>query len=289
MSDEHYFGWVDDQEAVAEIAAQLPIPSFGDTPANNITDIPDKVMPWTIKVLPARSQGNVGSCVSFGTARPVEYTHLVEISKGDKEQFKSLSRETIYGGSRVEIGGSRFSSDGSTGAWGSQFVQKYGTLFEQVYGKYDLTNYSVDRAKAWGKTGVPNDLEPAAAKHKVGTITKINNAEEAIKALANGYFINVCSSRGFELRRNAEGICRPSSVWQHSMSVIGMKKYGSSRLFCIENSWGPNSTTGPLVDLPNGACWWVTYEIMDKMFSQGDSWAYSNYEGFPINNINWRF
>jgi hypothetical protein len=189
----HDFGWIDDAEAVAEIAAQLPIASFGDTDANNITDIPDKVFPWLLKVLPPRQQGNVGSCVAHGTARPVEYTNLVEISKGDKESFKTLSREIIYGGSRVEVGGGRFrGQDGSTGAWGSQFVNKFGTLFEQVYGEYDLSYYSVSRCKDFGNNGVPNSLEPECAKHKVMNITKVNNAEEAIRSLANGYFINVC-------------------------------------------------------------------------------------------------
>lgn len=285
-----HFGWVPDEEAVAEVVSQLPIQSFGDTEANESTDIPDQVKPWLIVALPPRQQGQVGSCVSHGTARPIEYCQIVEINKGEKELFKSLSRETIYGGSRVEIGGGRFKGqDGSTGAWGSSFVYKYGTLFEQPYPNYDLSTYSVSRCRQWGDSGVPNELEPAASQHKIGAITKINNAEEALRSLANGYFINVCSSQGFTTRRDSEGICRPSSVWHHSMSVIGVKKHKSGWLFALENSWGPESATGPLADLPSGACFWIDYSIMDKMLRQGDSWSYSNYQGFPKQKLDWRW
>jgi hypothetical protein len=284
-----YFGWLDDPEAVDIVTQELPIQSFGETEANEATDIPDKIMPWLLKSLPCRNQGQVGSCVSHGTARPIEYVHVMEINRGDKEQFKSLSRETIYGGSRVEVGGSKFKSDGSTGAWGSKFVNAYGTLFEEVYGKYDLTTYSVNRCKEWGATGVPNSLEPECAKYKVGTITKVTTAEQGLKAMASGYFINVCSNVGFELRRSSEGICRPSGVWNHSMSAIGAKKYKDSYLFCIENSWGLMTTKGDVVDLPHSGCWWIAMDVFDKMLKQGDSWAYSNYNGFPLQKLDWKF
>lgn len=285
-----YFGWVQDDEAVNAVCAELPIANFEDTDANAITDLPDAVMPWKIKMLPPRNQGSVGSCTAFGTCRPIEYTNLIEISKGDKETPKSLSREINYAGGRVEIGGGRFrGSDGSTGAWASQCAAKIGTLDEGVYGSYDLRTYSPSRCKEWGNSGIPNDLEPLCANYKVGAITKVTTAEQALKSLTNGNFINVCSSRGFSRRRNADGICLPQGVWHHSMSIIGMKRWKDTWLFCIENSWGVASATGSLSDLPHSACFYADYSVVDGMLGQGDSWSYSNYAGFPLQNVDWKW
>ena len=87
-------GWIDDPREVEAIAELQPIASFGDTQAGiDRSDLPDHVFLWdaarkiTGDLLPPRNQGNIGTCVSFGTARAVEYTICAEIAAGEAEQF----------------------------------------------------------------------------------------------------------------------------------------------------------------------------------------------------------
>ena len=124
-------GWIDDPKAVAAIAELQPIASFGDTEAGQDSSaFPDHVFLWdaarkiTGNLLPPRNQGNIGTCVSFGTARAVEYTMLAEIAAGEAEQFRTVATEPIYGGSRVEVGKGKLGrGDGSVGAWAAQWAK----------------------------------------------------------------------------------------------------------------------------------------------------------------------
>src|SRR5207248_1365651 len=69
-------GWVDDQTAVQQVVAQLQIKVFRDTPAfEAMGDEPEHAYLWDYakaarggQHIPARDQGQVGSCVSFGSA-----------------------------------------------------------------------------------------------------------------------------------------------------------------------------------------------------------------------------
>jgi len=131
------FGWVNDPVAVSEVVQTLPYKSFDETPAYKLfaDELPDRCYLWdfarqiTGKLLPPANQGQVGSCVAFGTARAIEYSICAEIVNGQNEEFAKLVEEVIYGGSRVEIGGGRLGyGDGSIGAWAASFVKKYGII-----------------------------------------------------------------------------------------------------------------------------------------------------------------
>jgi hypothetical protein len=117
-------GWVRDDDAVKAVADSLPHPVFAATPAGQVETIPDRVHLWDYakvaisKHVPTRDQGSVGSCVSFGAACAVEYQEcvirVVALKAGQPPpDFKDVSQEVIYGGSRVQIGGGRIRGDGS--------------------------------------------------------------------------------------------------------------------------------------------------------------------------------
>ena len=68
--------------------------------------------------LTAHDQDGVGCCVGEGFSSAVEYLQCVEIALGNEpEEYRPISSESVYGLSRVEVGGGRISGDGSTGAW----------------------------------------------------------------------------------------------------------------------------------------------------------------------------
>lgn len=282
-------GWIDDPAAVEETIAAMKYGRFRDTPAfASPAELPDDVFLWdacrtaTGDVLPARDQKSVGSCVGFAAASAVEHLLCVQIAGGaDDEVFRDLAQEVIYGGSRVEIGGGRVRGDGSVGAWAARFVSEYGVVPRGVFGKHDLRAYTEARCREYGRSGVPDDLEPLAKEHPVRGVARVLTWDECRSAVRNGYPVMVCSSQGFGMRRDAAGFCPPRGVWYHAMAVVGVRGNPRPGAFLL-NSWGPNAHTGPRFppDAPE-AGFWVDAAVIDRMLGQGDSWAFSRAKGFP--------
>ena len=71
-----------------------------------------------------------------------------------------------------------------------------------------------------------------------------------------------------------------SGVWNHQMCFIGVDD-DSARpgAYCM-SSWGPWVHGKPVDDAPPGG-FWVDAEVVEEMVSQQDSYAYSQFEGFP--------
>jgi hypothetical protein len=291
-------GWIHDPLAVSQVAELQPEPRFGDTPAGmDNTPLPDHVFLWDAArkvlghLLPPRSQGSIGTCVSFGTARAVELTMLCEIAAGEHEHFREVCTEPIYGGSRVEIGKGRLGrGDGSIGAWAAEFVKSYGIMERAVHGSYDLSEYSVELSRKWGNAGIPADIEDLSRLHPIRAITEINSWEEAKRALASGYGISVCSNQGFSMDRDRDGFARPRGRWAHCMALTGYQT-GRREGGRLDNSWGPSVHTGPVgAGDPGPEGFWADADVIDEMLSQNDSWAFSAFDGFPSHptkSIDW--
>jgi hypothetical protein len=288
------FGWVNDPDAVKAATADLPIPRFADTEAYRADpDGPEDVFLWdacrkaTGNLLPPRNQGQVGSCVSFGTASAIEHLICVQIASGAREQYLDLAQEIIYGGSRVEIGGGRINGDGSVGAWAAKFVTQYGVVARGTYGRYDLTRYDERRCRDFGYAGVPDELEPVAREHPVKAVTNVRTWAECRAAVRNGYPVAVCSGQGFRMQRDADGFCAPQGSWAHCMAIVGVKGGRRPGAFIL-NSWGGNAHTGPLgVGNPSPAGFWADANVVDRMLREGDSWAFSSFAGFPSRKLDW--
>lgn len=302
-TDKFYTGWVDDQEAVGQVVAQMQYTDIAQTPIGDIPleQLPKECFLWLHcnkamgqHDLKVENQGNVGSCVSFGTARAIEYTNIVEIANGDPEEFKYLNRPIIYGGSRFEIGGnnqrSPFRGDGSIGAWAAKWATNFGVLDQAVYGKYDLTQYSPTICREWGSKGIPNDLEPLCAMHKISNATLVKTVEDAIRALSNGFAFSICSNQGFNTRRDSNGVCQPSGSWAHCMMCKGYTYINNVLHFVIENSWGTYMGTGnPVSQGCNLGSFMCKDTVMASILRQNDSWAFAGLAGFNRKDIDWKF
>jgi hypothetical protein len=293
-------GWVDDRAAVEAVVDTLAYKTFGDTPAGRMVlgDIPREVALWRNcanitgqPTLPVMQQGNLGSCVGFGTCRAIEYTNLQEIVAGDPETFKLLSRTVTYAGSRVEIGkGQLGRGDGSIGAWAAKFSTEYGCLDQGIYEGYDLSKYDIPLAREWGLRGIPDKLETYIKQHKITNTTLIGNIDEARKALSQGYGICVCSSQGFTTTRDKSGICYPKGSWAHCMMCSGYTWIGSDLYFFIENSWGEYmGKSNPAPMGANLATFLCKGDTFSRMLGARDSFAFSGLNGFMRRKIVWDF
>lgn len=242
------------------------------------------------QVYPAQNQGQIGSCIGVGYSGAVAHALAGQaiLKRGPpQDKVPLISSEVIYGGSRVDVNGGRvpFSGDGSVGAWAVKWLSTGGIVGRKVYGKYDLSAYSVERCREWGNKGVPADLKPECLKN-LCKYALVKSAEEARKALQQGYPIAVCSNQGFSTQRDSEGFLRPQGQWAHCMFIAGYRG-GERKGFLIVNSWGSDWVTGPkgsYADIPDGS-FWADVATVNRMMKQEDSYAISGVGGFVREKI----
>lgn len=310
--EKFYGGWVDDSVAREAVKGTLPLGStyFGDTPAYRAVQgdetkdvlLTDAALAVRGKWLPIRDQKDVGSCVSFGTASAIEHLILIQIANAMQaglpppSEYRDLAQEVIYGGSRVEVGGGRIRGDGSVTAWAGDFVKRWGVVPRGRYNSIDLTSYSTSVCRKFGSQGVPDDLEDVARLSPVKGITFVRNADEAWKAIGNGYPIAVGAQLGFGSRgpwnRDADGFVKASGSWSHCTAILGRVTVSGRKGFLLMNSWGEGVHKGPNggKNIPDSGCFFVDYATADRMFREGDAIAFSDAVGFPAKNLpewNW--
>lgn len=300
-------GWIDDPVAVERVVATLERPLFALASPQLRGTAERDVLFWEIerkvlgRTLPAHRQ-TIGDCVSHGWGRGVQDLKLIQIASAAKrEEWQAeVATEPIYAGSRVEIGGGRLGGDGSIGAWAAKWVKEYGILLRQSYGSIDLSRYDGRRARDWGRRGrgVPDELEPVAREHPVRTVSLVTDAESGREALANGFPIPICSNQGFSTVRDPSGFCRPQGRWDHCLLARGTCRVkaasGGRPAVAIQQSWGesptgPNRVTlesGREIELPQGV-FLIELDVFGRMLARNDSFALSEFEGFPRRELDW--
>lgn len=238
---------------------------------------------------PNVNQQSVGCCVGCGFKHGCDVVQATAILQGQRADWKPVSVEVIYAGSRVEVGGGRISGDGSVGAWAAKWCKDYGIVPMEKHASADLTAFSPARAREWGRTGVPDALEPLAKTHPIKSVALVTSAKDAKRAIQQGYPIPVCSDQGFRMERDRDGFCAPQGTWYHCMCFIGYRNGARPGFLCL-NSWGDAAHTGPVwpADMPPAA-FWVDEAVVDRMLRQGDSFALADVQGFPVRRIplNW--
>ena len=224
----------------------------------------------------------IGDCVSHGFGLARDTLACSQIVQGLPQRWVApCATEVIYGLSRVECGRGRINGDGSVGSWAADAITKYGTLSRLQYGRIDLREYSGDRARQYGRTGCPDELEPPARDLLVQTAALATTYDEAVDALFNKFPIPVCSNRGFSDQRDAEGFASPSGTWQHCMAFIAVDDNPRRPGLLCQNSWGPDWIRGPKRHNQPDGSFWVDADVADRMLRQGDSYALSGFVGYP--------
>ena len=233
-----------------------------------------------------RGAQQIGSCVGHAWAAACTVLAACEIAAGQPEGYGGRVLEaSVYGFARVEIGNNgqpNRGGDGSYGAAAAKGVTLYGTLHcNQDYGGKVFTESTGQLESAWGRHGVPDELEPWAAQHKVASAVLVTDFKSAAAAIQNLYPVPVCSGQGFSMTMR-EGALAPMGRWSHAMLFCGLRWKPEPALYCL-NSWGEcyggsvDKTLPPAFQRSGG---WVDAATCTKMLSGEDSFAISGYSGF---------
>ena len=232
---------------------------------------------------PYNERQTTGDCVSHGTRNACDVSRAVEIHVHHEAEdwLGRGATEAIYG-ARGHGG------QGMSCARAATFVsQSGGILVRKNYpGVVDLSKYNGSLGAGWGSRGLPDKVIDLADDHQIRTVSQVRTVEEARDALANGYGLAVCSSYGFSDRRDKHGIARKSGSWAHCMAWIACDDTGSEPLFLVQNSWGKwndggHPEWGPI---PDGS-FLIRAEDAAGMLRQNGSYAFSNFNGFPVQKL----
>jgi hypothetical protein len=217
----------------------------------------------------------IGDCVSFGHAHGNDLLQCIEIGLGEPSIFEETDTEFIYGESR-KVAGILSGQDGSYGAAAVKAMTTVGMLSRVMLGADG--GYSGDRAKRWGLSGPPANLEQKAGSFKLGAAALVTQWSELVAAIQNGYPVTTCTGQGFTLTRDSDGFARVRGTWGHCMCIAGVRfdRPGA----CILQSWGPDCPTGPRgLDQPTFS-FWVDQAVVERILAEGDSWALSKSPAF---------
>ena len=306
---QYAMGWVDDRPARAASLARLPAVDFATTPAGRAALAADKQESFLWRAVRKAAgrkeaddwycninQRDVGCCVGAGWKHGADVCAAVQVINGKAEEFHPLSAETIYGLSRVDIGGGQIRGDGSLGSWAREAVAKFGVARMRKFDSVDLTEFSPARAREYGTRGVPADVKTEAKAHPIKATALVSSWADVQRSIMQGYPVAVCSNVGFADpdgqspgTRDKDGFCAARATWPHCMCLIGVRDGNRPGAFCL-NSWGDTAHRGPVwpADAPK-AGFWIDANTVDRMVRQGDSYALAELEGFPARQLDWFF
>jgi hypothetical protein len=214
----------------------------------------------------------IGDCTGFGNSHCHDLDMVLAAYLGDIDQstIHETCTEFTYATGR-EIASILGAPDGGYGSAVAKAMTTIGVVPRGIVGPY-----SGQRAKDWGRTGVPADIRAQAVK--VGSCAAITTIAEAEASLNNGHPFAICTKQGFSLKRDEHGFCPPLHQWGHCMFVSARRTDIPG--FLIHQSWGRNMPAGPTALGQPDWTFWCNDVVMGWILAEGDSWAFSGSKGF---------
>ena len=298
------FGYQPDPEGAASFAASLPHPTLADAgPDLRAAKVDVHLERALLQVFSTWRRGSqpIGSCVGWGFAMCVDVLAACDIVlRKEPEVWGGRTIEaSVYGVSRVEARGLSVNNggDGSTGFHAAKAVRDWGTLhYGRDYGgtRFDR-QFTGTQEKAWGRNGMPDDLERFAKEQRCSEVTLVTSFDDCAKAISNGYPVALCSMRGFSMRFADRGSLgggwlTPAGTWAHCM--MGCAVRWDRPAILVPNSWGDcysgkvDERLPPAFARTSG---WVDAEVIDSMCRGRDSYALAGFSGFRATELpsNW--
>jgi hypothetical protein len=202
--------------------------------------------------------------------------------------------ESIYGFAKCELVNSyRYHGDGSTSWAVSEAAHKFGYLLRQLYeqgrDRIDLRE-ETDYSGEWGTKGrgVPDWLEPYAAKHRMADRLDVADAMEAAKLITSGYPVDYAGYAPWPRTRDGDGMGTKFSRGAHMMELTGVRWEGEKpyAFWCANTGHGKH-VSGPKGPIPVPDAYaecggWIEASIVDKILRGGRCCAHTMVLGWPV-------
>jgi len=229
----------------------------------------------------SHGQQGTGDCVSWAVAHRVDV--LLAVARRPSPAL--CATEAIYGFARVEhYGRPDYGGPGTYGAAAAAAIAEYGTLYRIAYDRHDLSRYDGRRAVEWGRTGVPDELEPPAAQHTAADTLKITTVDEAAGMIARGYPVDYCGRTTWPTVRGRDGLGIRWASGAHAMTLTGWRP--DPPAFWCANTGHGRHVSGPTGPYPVPAIYaecggWIPADRVARVLAAGDCFATSMIDGFP--------
>lgn len=287
IPDASWFGWENDPAAHEAARQAVGIIAFADAaPFCMTAPIPDDILLYraykdALGQYPGYPAQQIGDCESFGNGHADDLSQCVEMAIDQSDtDYRETCTEALYAAGR-EAGGMLGRGDGCYGSAMVKAMVELGVVPREAVGAY-----SGQRAKLWGRTGMPADVRKIAAEHKfTGGAALVTTGDEAIAALAAGYPVPISSDCGFQghggFKRDANGFCYVGGSWPHCMCIVGRISSDGQDSFVIAQSWGPTMPSGPVVlDMPVFCFRARRSDVERYILSKRDSYAITRAPAF---------
>jgi hypothetical protein len=229
----------------------------------------------------------VHNCVSFGAKNAIEYVQFLPMANGERLNWTMAFPPYLWGCGRIFIGKNQLGrQDGSVGVWQAKACEQYGMIAKDAPG---VPQYSGSVARQWGNRPGPEDKWVTLGKeHLIKTTALITTWEDFVQAIMNGYPVTVASNVGYTMSVQRDGFHHRQGSWGHQMCFIGVDDDPSDPYACLLNSWG--DIFGEVKDFKTGEIWpkgtlRVRKRDVLAQLSEGDSFAYSSFVGFPAQEL----
>ena len=301
------FGWIPLDDRTQE-ESRLADETIREMPRFEISgrksDDPKKAVLWDCSKKINNGQHfrtfyqKTGSCVGNGGGQATWYLSAAEVVRlRDPEQVILPFYLLPYGRSRFHAG-MRGRGDGSFGSAFAKAIRTEGILPATTDG---LPKWTDQGGITWGSSveyewsdgaAIPSKWMEQSKKHLVKTTAQLRSADDAREALRNYYPCTIASDWGGQMRPTQQGepavlLNRRTTTWMHQMSLQGWWDHPTlGEIFYILNSWGVDAHGQPPDDAPPGG-FWVKKSEMESIIRQGDSFAFSQFDGFPAQDLSW--
>jgi hypothetical protein len=283
-----FFGWHNDPAAHEAARQDVGLRSFFEVAPRCMEAAPPadillyKAWSDVLGSYPNYPAQQIGDCESFGNGHADDLSQCIERAlDGTDTDFSECCTEALYGAGR-EAGGMLGNRDGCFGSAMVKAMLTIGVVPREAVGLYDG-----NRAKQWGRSGIPDSVRRIASQFKFpGAAALVTTGDEAIAALASGNPVPISSDCGFEggrggFVRDAQGICEAGGSWPHCMLICGRISSDGVDTFVIAQSWGNRQPSGPQpFDLPP-FCFRARRDVVEqRILAQKDSYAITRAPAF---------
>ena len=225
-------------------------------------------------------------CVEAVLGKADEETGLIE----EAPEVSEVARKNAVIAQESVFSFRGFADDGWSCAAAAQTIMEKGFLLRQNYPSLglDLTRYTEQTIRIGGARSPGAAFEAECKKHRVRTVTVVEDVAAIGDYIASGFAVVFCHSVKWSATRNEDGYSPVvPGEWLHSQSIQGwdarpvtVQKYGEP-LALVLNQWakwntGPRKIAGTDIEIPDGAYW-----TKSSVFRRAKCIAYSSILGWP--------